>query len=343
MTTTLTINLFNGDAAAGAHREHVGKLTQEGMLICRDVLSVGPLDSEFEVDTWSRMRAAFWTEVLDGDDFDGPVSFGANSRDLYANLMELASAHEIRVWAGMALSDQVLLAFVAHFAQRLDIEDRVTVVQLSDSQRLVRGLGSAPAEMLSEHPSAMTLEAEQISYSSEVWKAVCASTPERLIALMHEPSTALPLMRAALDVLPSRYPDVRTGLSGWDQRLLAAVANGGSTEISAARVIGDVMSAEISNEDSLALDTVGDSWLYYRLRSLGRSSLAQPLVEANSLTAPMRAANYRLSEAGRAVLDAERNAIELNGIDDWVGGVHVTSDSGDIWMHEDGALVQRSI
>ena len=55
----------------------------------------------------------------------------------------------------------------------------------------------------------------------------------------------------------------------------------------------------------------------------------------------MRCAKRRwtITDAGRAVLNGEANAVALNGIDDWVAGVHLDSKAGRVWFHRDGELV----
>jgi hypothetical protein len=45
-----------------------------------------------------------------------------------------------------------------------------------------------------------------------------------------------------------------------------------------------------------------------------------------------------LTGAGELVLNGRANAIELNGIDDWVLGVHLDSKQGRVWYRKDGAL-----
>ena len=334
-----TINLFNGGAAAGAYRQHVGRLPQREFLICHDVLSVGPLSAEFEVDSWCRMRTEFWTSVPEGEDLEGDVSFAAKSRDLYTHLLELASADEIRVWAGRALSDQLLVAFIAHVARRLDIEDRLTVAQLGDGARIIRGLGDAPSEVLRGQPGGAALSEDQIAYASEVWQAACAATPERLLKLRDDKAPALPYMHTALNLLVTRYPDAATGLSAWDEIMLGFALPRGRK---AAMIIAKTITAEISSDDPLTLDTVGDLYLYYRLRNLARPTLAEPLMTATSLSAPMRSTEYALTEFGASVQAGERNAIDVNGIDDWVGGVHLSSDMDNVWLRENGAIVRRT-
>lgn len=42
---------------------------------------------------------------------------------------------------------------------------------------------------------------------------------------------------------------------------------------------------------------------------------------------------------GRSVLEGRTNAVELNGIDEWVLGVHLSSERGTVWYQKDGAIV----
>ena len=48
-----------------------------------------------------------------------------------------------------------------------------------------------------------------------------------------------------------------------------------------------------------------------------------------------------LTPHGEAILAGDGNAVEWNGIDDWVGGVHLDSRSGRVWFHRDGMLIRR--
>jgi hypothetical protein len=53
----------------------------------------------------------------------------------------------------------------------------------------------------------------------------------------------------------------------------------------------------------------------------------------------MRSCEVHLTETGGAVLAGRANAVELNGIDDWVLGVHLDSASGSVWYRKEGHLV----
>jgi hypothetical protein len=55
----------------------------------------------------------------------------------------------------------------------------------------------------------------------------------------------------------------------------------------------------------------------------------------------MRNCEVVLTDVGESVLATQANAVELNGINDWILGVHLDSKSGSVWYQKDGTLVAR--
>jgi hypothetical protein len=76
------------------------------------------------------------------------------------------------------------------------------------------------------------------------------------------------------------------------------------------------------------------------LLQLGDSALAHPLVKISGNPTTMRDCEVSLSEAGESVLAGRANAVELNGIDDWVLGVHLDSKLDRVWYRKDGVLME---
>ena len=95
--------------------------------------------------------------------------------------------------------------------------------------------------------------------------------------------------------------------------------------------------------DFYRADWVGDDYLFARLRRLGAADLAHPLLSLNSSTALMRETTIELTDTGRAVLNGEVNAVHLNGIDDWIAGVHLDSRAGRMWFHRDDTLISEKL
>ena len=345
----MPLRIFNGDTAVGGFREAFGREESTDVLVCRDVLICGPLAEFTSMEEWRPGREAFWREVLGNtggsealtgeDPID--VSFVNHWRDLYGDTEELKTAEQIEVWIGCALSDQILLAFIAFLTNLYDIDrDKLSVVQMRERNgRVIRGLGELKPEEIRAHPEPVALNEDEFGYCRSIWKAVTSATPDLLIAETSREDAPLPLMHKALQVLKYRYPDSISGLSLWDEKMLDLVEQRGRK---AARIVGGAMTGEAGGGDTVNLDSVGDLYLYYRLRNLASPELAQPLAEASSLDAPMGFAEYKLTEFGALAQIGGRNAIHANGIDDWVCGVHLSSGAGNVWMRENGAIVRRS-
>jgi hypothetical protein len=194
----------------------------------------------------------------------------------------------------------------------------------------VWGLGLLNPEQIEHHPPIERLCAETISELEHCWTAVTSSDPAKLLSVLSAAPTRLLHCQSSLKQLVHRYPDHRTGLGRWDYELLKYTKEKGPR---VTRVIGHTMGY---NFDA---DLVGDAYLFSRLRRLGDSDLAHPLVTLSGDPTSMRECAVALTDAGESVLGGRANAIELNGIDDWVLGVHLDSQHGTVWYRKDGTLV----
>ena len=87
-------------------------------------------------------------------------------------------------------------------------------------------------------------------------------------------------------------------------------------------------------------DWPGDVYLYSRLQRLGAPGLRNSAGFLQRYRTDQCAKRrVTITDAGRAVLNGEANAVALNGIDDWVAGVHLDSKAGRVWFRRDGELV----
>jgi hypothetical protein len=99
-------------------------------------------------------------------------------------------------------------------------------------------------------------------------------------------------------------------------------------------VIGTTMQAFFLEEK----ESVGDNWLFWRLRGLADPKLPLPAVALSGERTTIRGTEAHLTPEGERFLKAEFNFVELNGIEDWVGGVHLDSRAGDVWYHQKGKI-----
>jgi hypothetical protein len=52
-----------------------------------------------------------------------------------------------------------------------------------------------------------------------------------------------------------------------------------------------------------------------------------------------RGCEVRLTSAGEAFLEGNKNFVEVNGIDEWVAGVHLNSRTREVWFRNGETLV----
>jgi DNA-binding transcriptional MerR regulator len=192
-----------------------------------------------------------------------------------------------------------------------------------------RGLGELEAhELETLWPTRVTATPELVARASEVWSAVREPTPVSMFEASLRPLDELPFVPGALRRLLEELPGAADGLSGTERRALRAVAGGAVTPLAAF-----VASQELEDAPFL-----GDAWFFRALSHLG--SGASRLVELES-DDPLPPApplgdvheygrlRLRMTELGSDVLAGEAEAVDLLGIDRWVGGTHL--EPGAVW------------
>jgi len=196
------------------------------------------------------------------------------------------------------------------------------------------GIGTLNAEQVRAHPEPLVLKDEAIDGLDAAWTAVTISTPALLVKFVAGDPGPLPFLQRSLKSLITRFPNFESGLNLWDFELLRQVLERGPRAV---KVIGFTIIRLIDS-----LDCVGDAYLFTRLKLLGDPSLNHPLVSLKGNLAEMRETEVTVTETGKAVLNGSVNAVRLNGIDDWVGGIHLNSAVGEVWFERDGVLVNGS-
>jgi len=163
------------------------------------------------------------------------------------------------------------------------------------------------------------------------WAAFRAPTPSGLGAVVATRSPDLRFLGEAFDRLCREYPSTRDGLSLTERRILAAVADGAA----------DAGTAFVRSAARETRPFLGDSWAFARMDRMAGARV--PLLVVDSGGRPVdRHTGLRLTDAGARVLAGEADHVSLNGVDRWIGGVHLQGD-GARWRWDDGteSLVER--
>lgn len=307
-TTLPGLHVILGDSAAGTFRSvfHAGA----GLLIDQDVLSCGPTPRCASLEEWSRVRHEYWHHLVP-DDGHGHVHSPDNLID---NAARLRDAERVTIWAATGVSEQLFVAGAVHLAEKAALDPSRLRMVLFDS---VPGVGALNEEEFRAHPEPQPFSEPSRRAYLAAWDALTSPDPDAMLGFTDAHPEADPHLKRAMQLMLRRYPDRKTGLPFWDRQLLRAVQTHGPR---AMLVIADALG--IAWHDG---DLVGDAHLFGRLLKLADANLPKPLVKSSGNPADMRATEFELTPFGRDVLEGRACSYPTNPIDEWVGGVHVTS------------------
>jgi hypothetical protein len=326
------LNIVNGDLAAGAFLHAFG--ASDRLLIHRDVLTCGPLPRLATAAAWQRMRLAFWGQTLA---FLRNFDLEPSPIDLLKNARRLSEDGVPCIWAGTGNSDQLVICLVMHLVTISggDVSD-IHVVQFEKNALngdRVRAVGELPLDLLREHPAPRKLALfEQAAYR-DAWLAVTAPEPAlaESYAARHPDSPSY--LRETVSKVLRRYPERVSGLPYWDLRLLRHVRERGPK----APAVLNAIIAEM-NADA---DLVGDLYTFSRLVRMASPAAPRPLVDLKGNRTQISRCEVVLTEFGGRVLDGEQSAWPANPIDDWAGGVHLSSAEHHLWFNDGGRMLQE--
>jgi hypothetical protein len=329
------LHVTNGDCAAGVLR---AAGMRGGILPWRDVLHEGPVPGGLLLPALSRVRADFIASGGWGTEDQVRRDFAERDGQLAAS----AAEDEVVLWFEHDLYDQLQLIqlldwFADHPHSRLTLVNppeylgNVTVVR-------ARELFDARARVT----------AGQLALGRRAWDAFRGTDPRQVETVMYADDVgALPHLADALLRLLQELPGIDTGLSRSEMQILQAFSAGPVA-------LGEAYPASHHQaEDAVWL---GDStWLGY-VERLARAPT--PLLEyvddadgdgdgfdtdADGPPPAMRR-SARITDAGRVVLRGASDAVWMNGIDRWIGGVHLHGRTIPWrWDDDEGCVVEEIV
>lgn len=319
--------ITNGDSAADL-MSAAG--FEAEILPWRDVLHEGPVPETSvshadDLEQLSAIRAAFLAEAF--NEPLGTTVHGFEERD------RLVRQHpcydDVTLWFEHDLYDQLqLLQILAFFHQ----EERAAPLQLVQADDY---LGRQTPETIKRFETSKTpVSTEQTTLAAALFEAFRKPAPTALFGALDQDLSALPHMRHALLRLFQELPSTTDGLSRTQHQALRLIKQGSPPP---KKLFGAVQAMEEAM-------FMGDVSFFHSLDELAfnRSPLIQGLPAPFSLSrndAERRCyldATLNLTEDGRAVLAGKADHAEINDIDRWLGGTHITGDT--IWRWDRDAM-----
>ena len=288
------LHVTNGDAMIP---EIEAVAPDDPVLPWRDILHEGPVPGGVDDSLLRSERAAFLARAGWGD--------GVTLLELFERrdqkLLRGAEERDLWLWFEDDLYDQLQLL------QILDLLGRHGPA--GSVQRLLEVSRGAEREVTGERE----VDDATRRAARRAWAAFRASDPRKWTSV--DPPE-LPDVGPALRRLAQELPWTRDGLSRTERTALAAVADGANNPI---EMFGAIQAAE-------ERPFMGDYWAWVALHRLGAGEyplVTTPVAPVPELTTDFAAQTYSVTDVGHDVLAARADHAELNGIDRWIGGVHL--------------------
>ena len=348
------LHVTNGDVTVDLLRR--AGLARDA-LAWADVLHEGPVPAGLGAAGLRRVRAEF---IAGADGLDPAAvrrRFEERDRALAAN-----RGGRYVLWFEADLYDQLQIAQILGALGDLGVAPgRVTLVCIGEYPGIAHfgGLGELePGQFPGLLDAATPLTAEALDLGAAAWAALRAADPAGLGPIAASRSRELRFLGEAFDRLSREYPSTRDGLSLTERRLLAATPDGpegsgephdgpagsGSGPWSAAAAgeprggapVGwasaGAVFARLGERETRPF--LGDLFFFRIVARLatGRVPLLRLDPPGGQVTA---GTGLRPTAAGRRVLRGEADHVALNGIDRWVGGVHLHGGTAR-WRWDEG-------
>ncbi|HET7230108.1 MAG TPA: DUF1835 domain-containing protein [Longimicrobium sp.] len=292
------LHITNGDAAGDLLRT----LAIGDVLCWRDVLHDGPVPAGLPLPELSAIRARFIAERLWGPEEE--IARELAERD--AALAGCGARDEVVLWFEHDLYDQLQLIqlldwFAANGGPRLSLVCGAEYLGTSEPARLAERFGQRSP-----------VSADQLALGAAAWAAFRSPDPTAIITLLEDDTVELPYLADALARHLEQFPSTANGLSRSEQQALQVMAGGAATLKEA------YLASHHALEDPIWL---GDASFFGYVEDLAGGE--HSLVDLGPGERHDGSRTVALTDAGRAVLEGRQDRVRLNGIDRWLGGVHL--------------------
>jgi hypothetical protein len=327
------LHIHNGDSSANILKE--SGLPGEH-LAWREALIAGPVPQNLSQDEWRRVRAAHLSEAYDLKQEDCARSLLEQERAL----SDFSRHQEVVLWFEHDLFCQLHLIYLLQWFARHELGATKLSLICIDSFPGVddfRGLGQLnPAQMASLFDARREVSDAQFNLALAALQAYCAPTPDDLQELVNGDTSALPFLNNALRKHLARFPSVGNGLGEVENQALKIIDEG-QREFTG--LFGEFGKRE-------AIYGLGDFQFWNYLKRIARAETPLLIVNKNETEGSLASGAFvktifALTKEGELVLEGKADFVGLNGIDAWLGGVHLSgAESLWRWDEEKGMLVE---
>ena len=303
--------ITNGDSAVEAIKKC--EITAD-FIPWRDILHDGPVPKCDSLEELSKIRAEFLSNLGWGD-FDGILKM-FQERD--SKLAQFKNYEEVILWFEHDLYDQLQLLQILDWFSEHDLSE--IIFSLICGDEFISEISENRLLYYYENRKAVTQS--QLIVGQAGWKIFCSDDRLKLQTFIDKDHCELPFLNDALKRFFEDYPNEINGLSRSERQILEILESGSKTP-------SEIF---LKYQDYEEARYLGDWSFFHSINNLIVQKY--PLVET-TLKKPFQfppisdddkrflSQNLQITETGKKVLTGKLNFIKLNGINKWLGGVHL--------------------
>lgn len=330
------LHIHNGDSAAGIAKR--SDLPGEH-LAWREALVCGPTPSGLPDAEWRQMRAKHLAEAYNLSAEDCEKSL----RDQDEALAKFVDHEEVVLWFEHDLFCQLHLVYLLNwFSQRKTGPTKLSLICVNKfpGSGDFRGLGELTSEQLASlFPQRHEVSAAEMKVAVNGWAAYSSADPGNIANLIAGDIAALPFLRAALQKHLVRFPWTLNGLGLIENIALACIAKGAAQFNS--------LFQKFSKAEPIY--GLGDAQLLFMLRQLAGGpepvlTISQGANQTATAKPDLGNTRLALTPKGESVRRGNNDFVDLNGIETWLGGVHLSGGEAE-WRWDDarGELKRKEV
>ena len=308
------LHIHNGDSTAGTAR----KAGISGEHIAwREALVCGPTPGGLPESEFIEIRANHLAE-----EYEVPVEkCRAELREQHEAIANFPAHDEVVLWFEHDLFCQIHLIYLLDWFSQRDLgKTKLSLVSIDEfpGVKIFHGLGELNETQLSSLlPGRKAITPGQLELGSRAWRAYSSANAAELIRLMETDLSALPFLREALRKHLLRFPSTRNGLGRIENLGLDLVAAGYPR-------FKSLFPAFMRREPQYGF---GDAQFYLAMHRMAAAPfpVLRQITGGNSTPDPARMllSAFEITRRGESIRQGEEDFIVRNGIDMWLGGVHL--------------------
>jgi hypothetical protein len=276
----------------------------------QDDLTVGPVPATDTLTELSSIRQAFWRDVVAVWRFPDRdiVAFDPLLQERDEQLRSLSGSDEVVIWCGPNRRELLMVCAVLQFIETAPMTVRCPAWNVNTYR---------PEQLLHLFEARTPVTPDFVSSVREFWRSYTAPDPAALAETAGRVTDAA--FANVLACVLREYPSVHNGLSDTEERLLRNSAEG-------RRVLHAVGKTMADTEDMPAdVPLIARVWEFLN----ADPPLLEPALPDQSLSRvdswdAFRRLVVRPTALGVQLLKGEADYVETNGLDRWIGGVHLT-------------------